>query len=205
MEIQIEFIDTLIFDLGGVFIKLTGVEQMMEWTRHRYTVGELWDVWLNSDSVKGFETGGMDALTFARGIIDEYDLPVGTDEFLFHFTTWASELFPGSRRLLTGLKNQYTLVSLSNTNSIHWDLLCDRYGLNSFFHHNFPSHEIGKIKPSTDAFDYVLDKLPSPPERVLFFDDTLNNITSARKAGIQGFQVQGLEGLSDMLTQLKLL
>jgi putative hydrolase of the HAD superfamily len=201
-SIPVDTVDTLIFDLGGVFVKLTGVEKMMEWTRGRYTVDELWAVWFQSEAVKGFETGAIDAASFAIGIIREYGLPVSIDEFLYHFSSWASEMFPGSRRLLSGLRDTYTLVSLSNTNIMHWDLLCDRYQLDQYFHHNFPSHEIGRIKPEAATFDYVLSQLPSPAHRVIFFDDTPKNIESARSVGIHAVQVQGVDGLTRTLSHL---
>jgi putative hydrolase of the HAD superfamily len=201
-SIPVDEVDTLIFDLGGVFIKLTGVEKMMEWTKGRYTVDELWAVWFQSYAVKGFETGTMDAESFAIGIINEYGLSVSVDEFLCHFSSWASEMFPGSRRLLSGLRDKYTLVSLSNTNTMHWDLLCDRYQLDQYFHHNFPSHEIGRIKPEAATFDYVLSQIPSPAHRVIFFDDTPQNIKSARSVGIHAVQVLGVDGLTQTLSRL---
>lgn len=200
--IPVHMLDTLIFDLGGVFIKLTGVEKMMEWTMGRFTEEELWAVWFQSEAVKGFETGAIDAHSFAMGIISEYGLSVSVDEFLHHFSSWASEMFPGSRRLLSGLRDRYTLVSLSNTNSMHWDLLCGRYQLDQYFHHNFPSHEIGRIKPETATFDYVLSQLPSPAHRVIFFDDTPKNIESARRVGIHAVQVLGVDNLSRTLSRL---
>ncbi len=200
--IPVDHVDTLIFDLGGVFVKLTGVEKMMEWTMGRYSVDELWAIWFQSDSVKGFETGTLDSQSFAEGIIREYGLQVTADDFLFHFASWASEMFPGSRRLLSALKDRYTLVSLSNTNVMHWDMLCDRYQLDSYFHHNFPSHEIGRIKPETETFSYVLSRIPSPAHRVIFFDDTPMNIENARRVGLHAVQVSGVEHLSETLSRL---
>jgi len=200
--IPMETVDTLIFDLGGVFIKLTGVEKMLEWTMGRFTVEELWAIWFQSDAVRGFETGSIDADTFAQGVIREYGLCVTVDEFLFHFASWASEMFPGSRRLLSGLRGRYTLVSLSNTNAMHWEMLRDRYQLDRYFDHNFPSHEIGRIKPEVSTFDYVLNQLTSPAHRVLFFDDTPKNIESARSLGIHAVQVLGVDGLAHTLSRL---
>ncbi len=201
-RIPVDTVDTLIFDLGGVFIRLTGVDKMLEWTSGRFSVEELWSVWFQSEAVKGFETGNIDAVSFAHGVIREYGLAVSVDEFLFHFSSWASEMFPGSRRLLSGLRGKYTLVSLSNTNAMHWDMLCDRYQLDQYFDHNFPSHEIGRIKPEISTFDYVLSQLTSPAHRVLFFDDTPQNIENARSVGIHAVQVLGVDGLSQTLTRL---
>ena len=204
MNLNIDSIDTLIFDLGGVFIRLTGVSKMMEWTHGRFTVDQLWEIWFNSDHVKRFETGIIDSRSFAFGIIREYGMDVDESEFLKHFTSWASEMFPGAHRLLTRLKRKYTLVSLSNTNPIHWDILCDRFRINQFFHHNFPSHVIGRVKPEIDTFNYVLSQLESPPERIIFFDDNVANISTAKQSGIHAFRVEGVDGLNEQLNQLNM-
>lgn len=194
----------LIFDLGGVFVELTGVDQMREWTQHRMDVDELWSIWLTSDYVKGFERGQMDEQTFARGIIEEYGLSVESDEFLSHFSSWASRLFPGSRSLLNRLKDSYTLASLSNTNHIHWTLLCNNYNLGDYFHHNFPSHEVGSVKPDMEIFTHVIKELSTDPDQLIFFDDTRANIEQARNAGIQAYQVVGLDHLNQTLSDLNL-
>lgn len=195
----------LIFDLGGVFIELTGVDTMHEWTRDRLDINELWDIWFNSEYVKGFETGQMDKRTFARGIIGEYGLPVETEEFLRHFSTWSNQLFPGTRRLLDRLKDTYTLVSLSNTNAIHWENLCDQFNLDRFFHHNFPSHVMGKIKPDLSTFTYVMDQLDARPGEAFFFDDTVANVQNARRAGMNAFHVVGIDHLNRTLSDLSLI
>ena len=205
MSLNIDAIETLIFDLGGVFIKLTGVAKMIEWTNGRISEEELWNIWFNSVSVREFETGALDSRTFAKGIIREFGLNVDETEFLNQFTSWASELFPGARRLLTDLKQKYTLVSLSNTNVIHWDNLCDRFQIHQFFHHNFPSHVTGRVKPEIDTFGYVLSQLESPPERIIFFDDNPDNISNAKQTGIHAFQVEGVDGLYQQLNLLKIL
>lgn len=194
----------LIFDLGGIFVELSGVAQMQEWTRDRLNVDELWSIWFKSHYVKKFEQGRMDEHTFANGIISEYGLPVDSDEFLSHFESWASRLFPGSRRLLNGLKDRYTLASLSNTNRIHWTLLCDNYNLDDCFHHNFPSHETGNIKPDMETFTHVIQALSTDPGQLMFFDDTAANVEQAKKAGINAYQVVGIEQLNRALSDLNL-
>lgn len=195
---------TLIFDLGGVFVELTGVAQMLEWTRDHLDVDQLWTIWFTSDYVKRFEKGQMDEITFAQGVIAEYGLPVEIDEFLSHFKSWSCRLFPGSRRLLLSLKATYTLASLSNTNHIHWSNLCDNYNLSDYFHHNFPSHETGHIKPDMESFTHVIGELSTDPGSLFFFDDTAANVEQARKAGIQAYQVVGIDQLNRTLSDLNL-
>lgn len=194
----------LVFDLGGVFVELTGLATMKQWTKGRLSVDQLWTIWFESDYVKQFESGFMDPKTFARGIIHEFGLPVNADEFLVHFSGWSNQLFPGSRHLLKSLKDRYTLASLSNTNSIHWTFLCENLCIDKYFHINFPSHLIGKVKPEIDTFHYVIEQLSIPPEQIYFFDDTVFNVENAKKAGLKAFQVVGLNQLKETLNRLEL-
>lgn len=194
----------LIFDLGGVFIELTGVSQMLDWTGHRLSVDELWSIWLRSDAVRHFESGQLDARSFAQGVIDDYTLAIGIDEFLIHFSSWSNRLYPGSRRLLASLAQRYTLVSLSNTNAIHWGNLCERFKIDRYFHFNFPSHQIGRVKPAIDTFTYVIDQLDRPASQIFFFDDHPDNIASARQAGLNAHQVVGIDDLRRTLSRLSL-
>jgi putative hydrolase of the HAD superfamily len=194
----------LLFDLGGVFIELTGVSQMLEWTDHRLTIDELWSIWLSSEAVRSFESGRLDARSFARGVIHDYTLDIDIDEFLVHFSSWSNRLFPGSRRLLTALSERYTLASLSNTNAIHWANLCERFGIDRYFHFNFPSHQIGRVKPAIDTFTYVIDQLERPANQIFFFDDHPDNIASAKQAGLNAHQVIGIDDLNQTLSRLSL-
>lgn len=198
-------LSTLIFDLGGVFIELTGVSTMLEWTNGRFSVDELWDLWFTSKGVKLFETGQTNSVVFAESIIDEFRLPVNHQEFLLHFSSWSNILFPGTRKLLSSLKNKYTLVSLSNTNHIHWNNICDFFHIDRYFDYNFPSHLTGKLKPDIDTYEFVIQNISTPPDEMIFFDDNRTNIINATNAGITSYQVSGIDQLYSKINELELL
>ena len=195
----------LLFDIGGVFVQLTGVSTMIEWTGNQYTVSKLWDLWIHSTSVRLFETGHIEAKQFASMITEEFQLTVDSTEFIEQFSSWSNMLYPGSRRLLSILKEKYTIASLSNTNPIHWGTLCDEIKLDTFFHFNFPSHLTGHIKPAPETFSFVADALDAAPEELLFFDDNAANIKNASLCGLQAFLVEGVDDLQMTLRKLGLI
>jgi HAD superfamily hydrolase (TIGR01509 family) len=177
-------IDVVLFDLGGVLVELAGIGQMMAWCPQMTDVGSLWRQWLGSQAVRRFETGGATRHAFAADMVAEFGLPVDPDVFLAAFSAWPKGVVDGSRELLTELRAHCTIASVSNTNEIHWARVRDEWALHGLFHHNFPSHLVGALKPDDAYFEHVLDALGSPAARVLFVDDNAINVEAAARLGI---------------------
>ena len=166
-----------------MLIELAGVEKMLEWSPGIETTDELWRRWLHSDAVRRFETGAIGRAEFAAALIGEFGVPVGPDEFLAAFTWWPRSVFPGAFELLAELRGRFRLASVSNTNEIHWDRFSRTWSLDAAFHHNFPSHLVGKLKPDAEYFQHVLDAMDVPARRVLFIDDNAINVEAAARLG----------------------
>ena len=177
-------IDVVLFDLGGVLVELAGIGQMMAWCPQLTDVGTLWRQWLGSRAVRRFETGGAGRHAFAADMVEEFGLPVDADAFLTAFSAWPTRVVDGGRELLADLRDHCTIASVSNTNEIHWARVCDDWALHGLFHHNFPSHLVGALKPDADYFEHVLAALGTPAARVLFVDDNLINVEAAARLGI---------------------
>ena len=178
---------------------------MLEWTKGLHTEEDLWQLWLNSPSVKSFETGQISPHTFAQEFIKEFSLPVSTDTFIQTFVTWTTLPYTGGRKLMERLNGHFTTASLSNTNILHWTNLCKTQDIESLFHHNFPSHRMRIMKPDPTIFEVVLDRLETTPEETLFFDDTQANIDAALSLGIGAHQVCGVSELQEKLMELYIL
>jgi FMN phosphatase YigB (HAD superfamily) len=177
-------IDVVLFDLGGVLVELAGIDQMLTWCPHLPDVGTMWRQWLGSQAVRRFETGGATRHAFATDMVAEFGLPVDPDVFLAAFSAWPKGVVGGSRELLADLRDHCTIASVSNTNEIHWARVCDDWALHGLFHHNFPSHLVGALKPDADYFEHVLAALGIPAARVLFVDDNDINVEAAARLGI---------------------
>lgn len=203
--IPIAEVRILLFDVGGVLVELGGVEAMLGWLDNRLTPEQLWRRWLESDTVRQFESGRIDAPRFADGMIAEFRLPVGPQEFLESFTGWPTGLFPGTLELLARIPRRYRRALLSNSNPLHWPRVLGEMNLGGSFEHHFVSHLIGRIKPDAEIFQHVLESLDCQAGEVLFFDDNSLNIDAARALGIHAIRVQGLEETRQALTALAIL
>ena len=163
--------EVILFDLGGVLVRLTGVPTMIEWTPGDLTEPELWEKWLRSEAVRGFESGRIDTREFAHTIIEEFNLNISPAAFLAAFGTWIDGLFDGVEELLSDLRPKYRLATMSNTNAIHWPKLTGQMRLGSLIDTHFPSHQSGLLKPDAAAFEHVVQQLAVSPSHILFFDD----------------------------------
>ena len=88
-------IEVILFDLGGVLVRLTGVPTMLEWTPGDLTETELWEKWLRSEAVRSFESGRIKPQQFAERVIEEFALRVTAEKFITAFGTWIDGLFEG--------------------------------------------------------------------------------------------------------------
>lgn len=198
-------IRVLLFDVGGVLVQLSGVEVMLAWLGPTRTLEEMWWMWLHSAPVRQFETGKIDAIEFASGVISEFGLPVEPQEFLDAFASWPTGLYPGTLEMLARIPRNYRRAILSNSNRLHWPRVKDDMGLGAAFDHHFVSHLTGRIKPDTEAFAQVVESLACTPNEVLFLDDNTINVEAARRFGMQSFRVRGAAELHRVLTDLGIL
>lgn len=194
--------DAILFDLGGVLIELAGVEQMLAWSPGIDTTEELWRRWLHSPAVRRFEVGAATGEEFAAEIVDEFGLPVTPTEFLAAFEHWPRSLYPGVTELLAILAPHYRLASVSNTNALHWERVEREWSLPERFHANFPSHEVGRLKPDADYFLHVVAALGFEPARILFVDDNRINVEAAAALGITAQHVRNFAALEPTLAAL---
>ena len=198
-------IKVLLFDIGGVLVELGGMQTMFEWTENRYNAEELMGDWLASPIVRAYESGKSSAEKFSREIIKELYLPVSSETFIKEFKSWPTQLFPGVKNLLKKLRQHYLLISLSNTNDMHWPRISKTLGLEPLFDHHFPSHLTGILKPDREAFDQVCQTFNVTPQSILFFDDSNINIEAAKQYHLNAVRVNGVSEVEGFLNETGLL
>lgn len=198
-------IDVILFDVGGVLVELTGVDQMMTWTSHRHSVDALWDLWLASPAVRDFESGRIGSDTFSHRLVEEFDLSVDAGSLVASFDAWIDGPYPEVIPLLDRLRGRFKLGTLSNTNERHWPRFIDEMRMGPRFDVHFPSHQTGRLKPDSECFDYVVHQLGVGPDRILFLDDNETNVTAARASGLRSKRSVTAAGTVDCLESMGLL
>jgi putative hydrolase of the HAD superfamily len=197
-------VEAILFDLGGVVIEIVGAEVMLDWCPALQDIETLWRRWLDSPTVRRYETGAATRSAFAAAIVDEFALSITPEAFLAEFAWWPRRLFDGADELLAELALRYRLASVSNTNELHWERFEREWNLSSRFAANFPSYAVGRLKPDADYFEHVLATLDVAPERALFVDDNPVNVAAAARLGIRARRAVGPEGVRAVLRELGL-
>ncbi|MFX0004050.1 MAG: HAD family hydrolase [Candidatus Hermodarchaeota archaeon] len=102
--------------------------------------------------------------------------------------------------------NQYKLIALSNVNSSHWDyILRKNWSFIGWFDELILSHETHLIKPNPKVFEYAIKKAGCKPKQILYIDDGLNNIRSAKELGINCIKFTNSEELLEELKRLNII
>ncbi len=184
-------VDIVLFDLGGVLIELGGVPVMRELAG----IGsddEVWERWLACPWVRSFECGQCSVDEFATGVVSNWGLPVSPRRFIETFRDWPRGPIPGAWELLVEVRGIVPVGCLSNTNALHWEHQVARWPILDEFDFRFLSFELGLVKPDSELFEEVSDRLPTGPEQVLFLDDNLVNTEAARSSGFLSEHVRGV-------------
>lgn len=191
-------IDVVLFDLGGVLVELGGIQEFAGLAKEPRE-DEIWRRWLSCPWVRRFERGQCDPDAFARGMVDEWSLPLEPEAFLEAFAGWPKGLLPGARELVTATRGRAGVACLSNTNALHVQREWSDRGVLALFDTHFLSHEMGLVKPDREAFLHVVERLDRPADRILFLDDNAINVEGARAAGLRAERAVGVEGARAVL------
>jgi HAD superfamily hydrolase (TIGR01509 family) len=196
-------IEVVLFDLGGVLVDIGGIGDLGAFAGES-SEDELWRRWLACPWVRRFERGHCDADSFSRGMVDSWSMPIEPEVFLEAFASWPRGLLPGARELVRSISTTSRVGCLSNTNAIHADRHWTEFGIADLFEERFLSHEMGLVKPDRAAFEYVVEALECPAERILFLDDNQINVEGARAAGLRSERAQGIDDARSILASIGL-
>jgi epoxide hydrolase-like predicted phosphatase len=198
---------SIIFDLGGVILNIDFKKTSAAFT----TLGvqdfdQYFTQYHSNPLFKQLETGAIVNNSFYDNVRSAASIAADNTAI---DTAWNAMLldFPPARiERLKELSKKYRLFLFSNTNAIHHAAFLHQFyaqfGFNfdTIFEKAFYSHLVGYRKPDIEAFEYVIRQADVKAEETVFIDDTLPNIESAAKVGLQTIYITKEK---DMLQWLK--
>jgi len=193
-------IQMILFDLGGVLVELNGLPFEDKWFPDAKQKPILHE-WGIADVCRRFESGKASDLEFANFTIEEFSLKTDANTFIQKFKDWPGPLFPGVLDVIKKLRTQTKVAIYSNTNDLHWPRLMQDMQLDGNFDHYFASHKIGFAKPDPQGFQHVATEMGISPEQILFIDDNIHNVESAKKLGYIAKQALGFEQVKNCLNE----
>jgi len=209
MPQNIDHIDNVIFDLGGVILNIDPFQTVSE--MQKLGLGDFDAVYahlVHTHTLDKLEKGLITQREFLDEIKGGRQL---TDEQVLD--AWNALLldFPKEKiSLLKQLKDgsRFRTFLLSNTNAIHYQIytrmLQDEYGfegLEELFDKAYFSHDLHMRKPDAEIFEYVIRDSGVNPERTLFIDDSQANVEAARASGIQAYHLNGNNTINDLFPE----
>ena len=212
--LDLDHIDTLILDLGGVLINVDYDRSARAF--EKLGVGRFEEQFSKAKQTPlfdRFEKGEINPREF-RDEVRRLLKPDLKDKQID--ACWNAMLgsIPAERMVLVeDLRMRYRVYLLSNTNKIHVPAFLDsvqRENKIADFRQEFDgtyfSCEMGMRKPDPDIFEQVLKATYASPERTLFIDDSIQHVEGARKVGLHAEHLDlGKEDVIGMVQRLGLL
>ena len=206
-SINLEGINNLIFDLGGVILNIAPertVQKMKQLGIENFE--QLYSQLKQNETFDLLEKGEISEDQFVEEILKHVNEPIEKESII---DAWNELLldFPQERiELLDELNKstQFRTFLLSNTNAIHKKVynqdLFNRFSkrLEDLFETAYFSHEIAMRKPDAEIFKYVLDNEKLDPSETLFIDDSSDNIAAASAMGIKTFHINDGASITDL-------
>ena len=179
----------------GCSSSTSGVRDLAALLPEPLTPAEIVDRWTRCPHSVAFGIGRTSAQEYAERFVRDWRINLAPDVFLREYRSWSRRLYPGARELLAELRPRYRLAALSNSNEAHWDRNTNEIGVTELFDVAISSHQVGLAKPDPAIYLAALARLEAPARDVVFFDDSLANVTAAVDLGMRAFQVDGVDDI----------
>ncbi len=190
----------LIFDLGNVIIDIDmqatldafralGISGVEQHVTQSHSVGGIFTL---------FEQGKISPDEFCNHLRQIANINATNQQIILAWNAMLGSISASTVRLIERLKQQHTVVLLSNTNKIHFDSFDSKAqgysSLSELFDKTWYSHEMHLSKPDKKIFEEVLSYHKTEPQQTSFFDDSEANIRAAQELGINSFLVSKDKG-----------
>ena len=194
----------LLFDLGGVVLEIDFDRVFLTWgarascdpqvIRRRFKF---------DDAYEQHERGELDAAGYFASLRRSLRLRLSDEDFIAGWSDLYVGPVAGMVAVLAAASERLPLYAFTNSNPTHQTLWATRYAPElSVFRSIFVSSELGLRKPDPRAFSEVARRAGFPASAFIFFDDTLENVMGARRAGMQAVHVQSTDDVRVALLKL---
>jgi FMN phosphatase YigB (HAD superfamily) len=196
--------DALLFDLGRVVLDIDFNNTLARWAGDAGRVAaDLAARFPRDETYLRHERGETGDAEFFAGLRTALGVDLSDAQFLEGWNAIFVGEMPGIAKLLARAAKRVPLYAFSNTNPAHAEYLAKTYpGVLGHFREIFLSPAIGLRKPDAAAYDHVVKAIGVPAARIVFFDDSADNVAGARSSGLQAVQVTSPDDVANALDAL---
>jgi glucose-1-phosphatase len=196
--------DALLFDLGRVVLDIDFSKAIACWANHAgCTPSDIVERFERGETYRHHEIGRISDAVYFDSLRALLGIGISDAQFLEGWNAIFAGEMPGIAPLLARAASRMPLYAFSNTNNAHVEhfsvIHADVLG---HFREIFLSSSIGLRKPDAAAYDHVVKAIGVPASRIVFFDDSAENIEGARARGLTAVHVTSPADVADTLAAL---
>jgi len=203
-------IKSIIFDLGGVILNLNYSKTEDEFKKIGVlNFKEFYSQKKQTLLFDDLEKGKIKPEEFISSLKESENLKIKEIDFINAWNAMLLEIPIEKLQFIEGLKKDYKIILLSNTNEIHIKKFEDDLKKNNMleqfykcFDKIYYSSRMGKRKPEENCFNQVLEENGLIAENTLFIDDSIQHIEGAKKAGIKTFHLEKNKSILDLVPDI---
>ena len=203
-------IKSIIFDLGGVILNLNYSKTEDEFKKIGVlNFKEFYSQKKQTFLFDDFEKGKIKSEEFISSFKESGNLKIKEIDFINAWNAMLLEIAIEKLQFIDGLKKDYKIILLSNTNEIHIKKFEDDLKKNNMleqfykcFDKIYYSSRMGKRKPEENCFNQVLEENGLIAENTLFIDDSIQHIEGAKKVGVKTFHLEKNKSILDLVPDI---
>lgn len=203
-------IKSIIFDLGGVILNLNYSKTEDEFKKIGVlNFKEFYSQKKQTLLFDDFEKGKIKPEEFISSFKESENLKIKEIDFINAWNAMLLEIPIEKLQFIDGLKKDYKIILLSNTNEIHIKKFEDDLKKNNMleqfykcFDKIYYSSRMGKRKPEENCFNQVLEENGLIAENTLFIDDSIQHIEGAKKVGVKTFHLEKNNSILDLVPDI---
>ena len=197
-------VEAVVFDLGGVILEIDFGRVFAAWAEYAGVSPEVIRARYRMDAAyEQHERGEISARQYFSSLRDSLGISLSDAQFEAGWNEVVRGEIPGVAALIAQAAQRLPLYVFSNTNAMHYAHWGPSHaGLLKRFRRLFMSHEMGLRKPEARAFEHIAAEIGVRLPKLLFFDDTAENVHAALALGMQAVQVTSTEDVRIALSRL---
>lgn len=196
--------DALLFDIGRVVINFDVERTLEAWAGDAGRApADLMSRFVRDETFWSYETGQITDREFFALLRQSLGVELSDTQLLNGWNATFIDEMPNIGALLAKAEKHLPLYAFSNTNAAHVAYFSKHYAdVLSHFREIFLSSTIGLRKPDAAAYDHVIKAIGVKPERIVFFDDLIENVEAASKRGLIAVHVTSPTSVAEALAEL---
>lgn len=187
-------VEALLFDLGGVVLDIDFDRVFSYWAKHsNRSFEEIQSGFSFDPFYEAHEIGKIDTGEYFNSLRKTLDMEISDADLLDGWNDIHIGEIDGITKLLKRAGERLPIYAFTNSNQAHQKTYLRKFPeVLSIFQAVFDSSDIGKRKPEPEAFQHVADAIQVNLSRIVFYDDSIENIIGAKNVGLKTVHVRSI-------------